>query len=275
MKDKIVHNHQTLFSIGEFAKICGVHIKALRYYDSLGILPPAYVNPESGYRYYSFRQREVVDAIQLCVAFDIPLSEYKNFSKEEISSIDYRNLIEKASDKIKEKIEELQRQLDFCERAKYSMNRSENLYAGKKPQRCTLPARTIYAAPYSGSNTDEEYQYIASKLLMDIHTKFGLHRGNSNGIILLHEKDSWKRYLFVDVRVPEKDIASYPNFVHIPSGEYLCHASIDSNIERVWDWVPELISEEQIDCIIETELFTEDYLYQHPFFELRCKLKNT
>ena len=56
-----------LLSIGDFSKITGVHIKALRYYDSIGILTPVYTDPESGYRYYALHQKAVVDAIQFCV----------------------------------------------------------------------------------------------------------------------------------------------------------------------------------------------------------------
>lgn len=54
-----------LLSIGALSKQTGVHIKSLRYYDSLGILRPAYVDPSSGYRYYNLQQIPVVGAIQL------------------------------------------------------------------------------------------------------------------------------------------------------------------------------------------------------------------
>ena len=64
---------ENLLSIGALSKQTGVHIKSLRYYDSLDILCPAYVDPGSGYRYYSLQQIPVVDAIQLCVDLDIPL----------------------------------------------------------------------------------------------------------------------------------------------------------------------------------------------------------
>ena len=56
-----------LLSIGALSKQTGVHIKSLRYYDSLGILRPAYVDPSSGYRYYNLQQIPVVGAIQLCI----------------------------------------------------------------------------------------------------------------------------------------------------------------------------------------------------------------
>ena len=56
---------ENLLSISALSKQTGVHIKSLRYYDSLGILRPAYVDSSSGYRYYSLQQIPVVDAIQL------------------------------------------------------------------------------------------------------------------------------------------------------------------------------------------------------------------
>ena len=73
-----------LLSIGDFSKITGVHIKALRYYDSIGILTPVYTDPESGYRYYALHQKAVVDAIQFCVELGIPLKEFSNFTNQSI-----------------------------------------------------------------------------------------------------------------------------------------------------------------------------------------------
>lgn len=40
-------------TISELAKTNSVSIKALRYYEKIGILKPAYINPHNGYRYYT------------------------------------------------------------------------------------------------------------------------------------------------------------------------------------------------------------------------------
>ena len=40
-----------LFSIGKLSKLTGVHVQSLRYYETIGILKPAYIDPESNYRY--------------------------------------------------------------------------------------------------------------------------------------------------------------------------------------------------------------------------------
>ena len=38
--------------IGRFARLTGLTVKALRHYDEIGLLRPAGVDPESGYRSY-------------------------------------------------------------------------------------------------------------------------------------------------------------------------------------------------------------------------------
>jgi DNA-binding transcriptional MerR regulator/predicted transcriptional regulator YdeE len=45
-----------MFSIGEFARLGAVSIRTLRHYDEIGLLSPARVDPDTGYRYYSAGQ---------------------------------------------------------------------------------------------------------------------------------------------------------------------------------------------------------------------------
>jgi DNA-binding transcriptional MerR regulator len=42
-----------MFMVGEFARLAGVSAKVLRTYDAAGLFAPAWVDPASGYRYYS------------------------------------------------------------------------------------------------------------------------------------------------------------------------------------------------------------------------------
>ena len=41
-----------LYRIGMFAAMNRVTVKALRFYEERGLLVPAYINDENGYRYY-------------------------------------------------------------------------------------------------------------------------------------------------------------------------------------------------------------------------------
>lgn len=87
-----------LLPIGVFSKLSGANIKSLRYYDQIGVLPPAYVDPDTGYRYYAFSQIHVVDAIQLCLELDIPLKQFPQFLDRERKQIHYAKLLAKGRD---------------------------------------------------------------------------------------------------------------------------------------------------------------------------------
>lgn len=39
-------------TISEIAKLSGVSVRTLHYYDEIGLLAPSLVVPETGYRYY-------------------------------------------------------------------------------------------------------------------------------------------------------------------------------------------------------------------------------
>lgn len=45
-----------MFRIGEFSRLANVTIETLRHYAALGLLPPAHIDPLTGYRYYSATQ---------------------------------------------------------------------------------------------------------------------------------------------------------------------------------------------------------------------------
>ena len=52
-----------MFSIGEFAQLGAVSIRTLRHYDEIGLLPPAGVDPVTGYRSYSAKQLRQLNRI--------------------------------------------------------------------------------------------------------------------------------------------------------------------------------------------------------------------
>ena len=82
-----------LLSIGEVSKMKGVGVKSLRYYERMGVLPPAYVDPDSGYRYYSMRQMVDIDIITTCIDLGIPLRELREYLREG-NSMDLEGLLD-------------------------------------------------------------------------------------------------------------------------------------------------------------------------------------
>ncbi|NOK62167.1 MAG: Transcriptional regulator, MerR family [Chloroflexi bacterium AL-W] len=65
---------QGMLSIGQFVRATQLSIKALRLYEQLEILPPRYVDPESGYRYYHNDQLLLAHLIRMMRQMDMPLA---------------------------------------------------------------------------------------------------------------------------------------------------------------------------------------------------------
>ncbi len=68
---------KTLFSIGEMAKLFAVSVPTMRYYDQIGLLPPEYTDPATGYRYYSTRQFERLNTIKYLRGLSVPIGKIK------------------------------------------------------------------------------------------------------------------------------------------------------------------------------------------------------
>ena len=64
-------------SIGPFAKITGLTVKALRHYDQIGLLRPAHVDDSSSYRYYTLAQARTAEAVRKLRALEVPLDEIR------------------------------------------------------------------------------------------------------------------------------------------------------------------------------------------------------
>jgi DNA-binding transcriptional MerR regulator len=62
-------------SIGEFARLSRLSAKALRLYDELGLLPPAQVDPDSGYRWYASGQLDSARLVASLRQIGVPLAQ--------------------------------------------------------------------------------------------------------------------------------------------------------------------------------------------------------
>ncbi|EOS81215.1 hypothetical protein C817_00872 [Dorea sp. 5-2] len=68
-----------LFQIGDVAKMFHISVGSLRHYEQAGLLKPEYIDENSGYRYYSTRQFEVLNTIRYLRLLDMPLNQIADF----------------------------------------------------------------------------------------------------------------------------------------------------------------------------------------------------
>ena len=78
----VVGDMENLMPIGEFASASRLSQKALRLYNENGLLPPAWVDPDSGYRYYRSDQLRAATLIAFLRRAGMPLVEIRDFLRD-------------------------------------------------------------------------------------------------------------------------------------------------------------------------------------------------
>ena len=100
-----------LFQIGDVAKMFSLSVGTLRHYEKIGLLSPEYIDPETGYRYYSTRQFECLNTIRYLRVLDTPLEQIADFLKNR--EVDH---IQELLRQQKEAVRSKQRELEIIER---------------------------------------------------------------------------------------------------------------------------------------------------------------
>lgn len=89
------------YKIGDFSRLTNISIRTLRYYDEIGILKPEYVDPYSGYRYYTDKNLDEVKSIVFLKNLSFSLEEIaqcKDSITSDILEVKKNQLIEKRNE---------------------------------------------------------------------------------------------------------------------------------------------------------------------------------
>lgn len=89
-----------MYRIGEFSKMTKTTIKTLRYYDSVGLLKPEFVDDFTGYRFYTTKQLTVLHKIQSFRQIGLSIEEIKTI----LSGAGFGYILEKRKREIEEEI---------------------------------------------------------------------------------------------------------------------------------------------------------------------------
>ena len=95
-----------MLKIGDFSALAQVSIKTLRYYDEAGLLEPAWVDPESGYRYYAARQISQLHRILALKDFGFSLEEIAKLLREGVTAEQMRGMLLIQQAEQKKRVEE-------------------------------------------------------------------------------------------------------------------------------------------------------------------------
>ncbi|MDP0505996.1 MAG: MerR family DNA-binding transcriptional regulator [Fusobacterium sp. JB019] len=215
---KMNENKEKFLSIGQVANLKGVSVKSLRYYERLGILIPAYINEETGYRYYKIEQMIIIDLIINCINLDIPLKNFHNYyAKDKLLNV--KKLLEdgiKIANEKKAKIDKTLKNLNYISN---HLKTTEEIKKHKGTYEISCKERFFITCKWSGDvNNLKEFIKKITDLYnqcedLDLESKF------NQGIIIINENSTIKKMVFLEI---SKNTKYIENLIVIPKGEFTC-----------------------------------------------------
>lgn len=104
-------------TIGQMAKLNKTTVPTLRLYERLGLLVPAYINPDNGYRYYDITQSVIFRAIQYNTNLTVSLKELQTV----IEHHDYHLVKQIYENKLQDVKSEIKALTAKCPRREHSL----------------------------------------------------------------------------------------------------------------------------------------------------------
>ena len=81
-----------MMTVNEVSKLTGVSIRTLQYYDTIGLLPPAWYT-EAGYRLYDDTAMERLQQILLFRELEFPLKEIKRLIVKSSWTLESKSIV--------------------------------------------------------------------------------------------------------------------------------------------------------------------------------------
>lgn len=160
---------QNKLSIGEMAKLRGVTVDTLRHYDKIGLLKPFHIDPETGYRYYSISQYEVLGTIKELRSIGFSLEEIKQFLTDRNVKKSVQSL-QKSMANIQEEIKKLQDIHNILMTRLYNIEHFTNSYRNSDIVIKQFEEREYIQLARSVSWTDTENLYFG---YLELENKIG------------------------------------------------------------------------------------------------------
>jgi len=259
-------NRKKLLSIGEISKLTGASHRSLRYYERIGLLEPAFIDPDSGYRYYSFDQVYLIDIIKFCIELDVPLKVLEEYV-DASGVIDIRALLQYGKQTASGKLKTLHRGLRFIQNMEQEIALAEKYQQGGEIYTREVPEKIVYAHPCAQSFDEADPLEIAKEFYdasLEIEAEEQLWEF---GLLCEYTPKGASRYVFTELKVDR----GQENIKVIPGGTYYCRLGETSAIEQAAEIFREQLEGVGSFLVIETEIFTGKHQIGRPLNELRVR----
>jgi MerR family transcriptional regulator, activator of bmr gene len=209
-----------LFTIGEMAKLSGITVKALRFYERIGLFAPHLTDPDTKYRYYSKGQFFKLDIVKAARTMGMSLLEIKSLLEaKDVGAL--LESLERQGRQTEERIAELRRTASSMEAARAAIAYSSSSIGESGVYYKEIPERRIVSRKIGASPSIEGIVIEYSSLERIIRERRLINRYETGILFALDEESRYRasevfNSVGIDADSDSKGLSL------LPSGKYLC-----------------------------------------------------
>ena len=259
---------QKYLSIGKTAKLMNVSIKALRFYDRIGLLKPGYIDPETKYRYYCFDQLMSIHLIKAARNLDIsPKALVPYFEERDTDRL--VELMQNHRDMLSDKMKQLRKTLDQIETLEALLKVSASTDKSGEIYTRALPDRYVITYDIHAEQSEEEILKSYYQLNAALNQR-ALTYLYEDGVIYSFDKNTLQPVCIYSNVLKEDSLTDYRL---LPGGTYICTAFHKENAEKQYNKLLEYVINQGIEpqLVIQTELLTDLFTDTPEYFEIQIK----
>ena len=265
----MIDKHE-LLSIGEMSKLTGAGIRALHYYERKNILKPAYIDPETNYRYYNLEQINFVEIITSCVKLNIPLKDliglFETDDFEHLWDFFVRN--KKIAE---EKLKTINTVLALSDKALLKMELYK-AYELEQVYEREFSEKIYYTKPCGSSLQKESRIKLLLELEKEAIAELETEKADEPGVLMEHgflcEYTPKGNQYYTFIEIPE--CLAQKNSIKIPSRTRFFRLDINSKIEDAPRIFEQHLKGKNNFMVVEVEdIMSGKSRIQEPIYELR------
>jgi DNA-binding transcriptional MerR regulator len=146
-----------MLKIRDFARLAGVSMTTLRYYDEIGLLKPISVDPETGYRLYTMDQLPHLHRILAFKELGLGLIQIAEILDEGVSPLALQGMLRLRQAQLQQQIQAEQEQLVRVEARLRSLEQGSSLPVYEVVLKAVRPITGVLLHPTTGDLADQAY----------------------------------------------------------------------------------------------------------------------
>lgn len=205
-------------TISEFAGLRNVNINSIRYYEKQKILLPAWIDPETKYRYYLPEQMNVLDAILLCIRLGIPLKDLKQYVDAD-GKLDEKRIFEQGKELLQKRLSSITRGLEITQFNLDTLEENQKYSHETTVYTREIGERHLLVTPFYGKWDDLIQKEKCVMELFHDAQKADMAPVFPAGIFVHYDVQPARFSFYIQVLRP---LVSHEKIVTVPAGPFLC-----------------------------------------------------